>query len=140
MLNKVTLIGNLGADPDSRFMPTGGQVVTLSIATSRRWKDKQSGERKEQTEWHRVIMFNKLAEICAEYLHKGSQVYIEGRLQTRKWEKDGVDHYTTEIIADQMTMLGGRGNDAPAAASANRKASTEPAKSAEQFDDDLPFQ
>ena len=139
MLNKVTLIGNLGADPDSRFMPTGGQVVTLSIATSRRWKDKQSGERKEQTEWHRVIMFNKLAEICAEYLHKGSQVYIEGRLQTRKWEKDGVDHYTTEIIADQMTMLGGRGNDAPVSASADGKASTEPAKSVEQFDGDIPF-
>jgi len=143
MLNKVTLIGNLGADPDARFMPTGGQVVTLSIATSRRWKDKQSGERKEQTEWHRVIMFNRLAEICAEYLHKGSQVYIEGRLQTRKWEKDGVERYTTEIIADQMTMLGSHGDSAssggaPSGAGVAADGDTQPAKVGD-YDDDIPF-
>jgi len=139
MLNKVTLIGNLGADPDARLMPAGGQVVNLSIATTRRWKDKQSGERVEKTEWHRVVMFNKLADICAEYLHKGSQVYVEGRLQTRKWDKDGVDHYSTEIIADQMIMLGGRDKDAPAAASVQPDAAPAKAKNYEDFDNDIPF-
>jgi single-strand DNA-binding protein len=109
MLNKVTLIGNLGADPEVRFMPSGGSVANIRLATTRRWKDKQSGERKEATEWHRVIFFNRLAEIAGEYLKKGSQVYVEGRLQTRKWQgQDGQDHYTTEILAEELHMLGGR--------------------------------
>ncbi|MEQ1530504.1 MAG: single-stranded DNA-binding protein, partial [Methylococcales bacterium] len=100
MLNKVTLIGNLGADPEVRYMPAGGAVTSISLATTRRWKDKQSGERKDATEWHRVIFFNRLAEVAGEYLKKGSQVYVEGRLQTRKWQgQDGQDRYTTEIIA-----------------------------------------
>ncbi|SJM89789.1 single-stranded DNA-binding protein [Crenothrix polyspora] len=109
MLNKVTLIGNLGADPEMRYMPTGGAVANISVATTFRWKDKQSGEKKEATEWHRVIFFNRLAEIAGEYLKKGSQVYVEGRLQTRKWQsQDGQDRYTTEIIATEMHMLGSR--------------------------------
>lgn len=109
MLNKVTLIGNLGADPEIRYMPTGGAVANISVATTFRWKDKQSGEKKEATEWHRVIFFNRLAEVAGEYLKKGSQVYVEGRLQTRKWQgQDGQDRYTTEIIATEMHMLGSR--------------------------------
>ncbi|MBK8814301.1 MAG: single-stranded DNA-binding protein [Methylococcaceae bacterium] len=109
MLNKVTLIGNLGADPEIRFMPSGGSVANIRLATTRRWKDKQSGERKEATEWHRVIFFNRLAEIAGEYLKKGSQIYVEGRLQTRKWQgQDGQEHYTTEILGEEMHMLGSR--------------------------------
>lgn len=109
MLNKVTLIGNLGADPEIRFMPSGGSVANIRLATTRRWKDKQSGERKEATEWHRVVFFNRLAEIAGEYLKKGSQIYVEGRLQTRKWQsQDGQDHYTTEILGEEMHMLGSR--------------------------------
>ncbi len=137
MLNKVTLIGNLGADPDSRYMPNGGQVVTLSLATQRRWKDKSSGERKEHTEWHRVVMFNKIAEIAAEYLKKGSQLYIEGRLQTRKWtDNNGIDRYTTEIVADQMHMLGSKGQQANAASPSQPPP---PTQSDEAYDDDVPF-
>ena len=109
-INKVILVGNLGADPETRYMPSGGAVTNLSIATSESWKDKQTGEQKERTEWHKVAMFNRLAEIAAEYLRKGSQVYIEGKLRTRKWQdRDGNDRYTTEVIADEMQMLGGRG-------------------------------
>ncbi len=109
MLNKVTLIGNLGADPEIRFMPSGGSVANIRLATTRRWKDKQTGERKEATEWHRVIFFNRLAEIAGEYLKKGSQIYVEGRLQTRKWQsQDGQEHYTTEILGEEMHMLGSR--------------------------------
>ena len=109
MLNKVTLIGNLGADPEVRYMPAGGAVTNVTIATSRRWKDKTTGERRDSTEWHRVVFFNRLAEIAGEYLRKGSQVYIEGRIQTRKWQgQDGQDRYTTEIIAQEMNMLGSR--------------------------------
>ena len=109
-INKVILVGNLGADPETRYMPSGSAVTNLSVATSESWKDKQTGEQKERTEWHRVAMFNRLAEIAAEYLRKGSQVYIEGKLRTRKWQdKTGNDRYTTEIIADEMQMLGGRG-------------------------------
>lgn len=112
MLNKVTLIGNLGADPEVRYLPNGDAVASVSIATSRRWKDKQTGERKDAVEWHRVIMFRKLAEIAGEYLKKGSQVYVEGRLQTRKWQgQDGKDNYTTEIIANELVMLGGNRRD-----------------------------
>ena len=109
MLNKVTLIGNLGADPDVRVIPNGGSVANITLATTRRWKDKQSGERKEATEWHRVVFFNRLAEIAGEYLKKGSQIYVEGRLQTRKWQgQDGQDRYTTEILAEELHMLGSR--------------------------------
>lgn len=109
MLNKVTLIGNLGTDPEVRYMPTGGAVANISLATTFRWKDKQSGEKKEATEWHRVIFFNRLAEIAGEFLKKGSQIYVEGRLQTRKWQtQDGQDRYTTEIIATELHMLGSR--------------------------------
>ena len=109
MLNKVTLIGNLGADPEVRLMPSGGSITSIRLATTSRWKDKQSGERKEATEWHRIVFFNRLAEIAGEYLKKGSQVYVEGRLQTRKWQgQDGQDRYTTEILAQELHMLGSR--------------------------------
>ncbi len=109
-INKVILVGNLGADPETRYMPSGGAVTNLSVATSESWKDKQTGEMKDRTEWHKVAMFNRLAEVAAEYLRKGSQVYIEGKIRTRKWQdRDGNDRWTTEIIADEMQMLGGRG-------------------------------
>ena len=109
-INKVILVGNLGQDPEVRYMPSGAQVTTARIATSDSWKDKQSGESKERTEWHTVVFFDRLAEIAGQYLKKGSQVYVEGRLQTRKWQdRDGNDRYTTEIIARDMQMLGGRG-------------------------------
>src|ERR1700692_474134 len=107
-VNKVILIGNLGRDPETRYMPDGGAIPTLSVATPHVWKDK-NGEKQEKTEWHRVAFFGKLAEIAGEYLKKGSQVYVEGRLQTRKWQdKEGQEKYTTEIIADRMQMLGSR--------------------------------
>ena len=109
-INKVILVGNLGQDPETRYMPSGAAVTNFTVATNESWKDKQTGEQKDRTEWHRVAMFNRLAEIAAEYLRKGSQVYIEGKLRTRKWQgQDGQDRYTTEIIADEMQMLGGRG-------------------------------
>ncbi len=111
-INKVILVGNLGADPETRYMPSGGAVTNIRLATSESWKDKQSGEQQERTEWHRVVMFNRLGEIAAEYLRKGSQVYIEGSIRTRKWQgQDGQDRYTTEIVASEMQMLGGRGGD-----------------------------
>ncbi len=109
-INKVILVGNLGQDPETRYLPSGKAVTNLRIATSDSWKDKQTGEQKEQTEWHTVVMFERLAEIAAEYLRKGSQVYVEGRLRTRKWQdKEGRDRYTTEIVANEMQMLGARG-------------------------------
>ena len=109
-INKVIVVGNLGGDPETRYMPSGSAVTNMTVATNESWKDKQTGEQKERTEWHKVAMFGRLAEIAAEYLRKGSQVYIEGKLRTRKWQdKDGQDRYTTEIIADEMQMLGGRG-------------------------------
>ena len=109
-VNKVIIVGNLGRDPETRYMPSGEAVTNVTIATTDSWKDKQSGEKKESTEWHKVVFFRRLAEIAGQYLKKGSQVYIEGRLQTRKYQKDGVDHYTTEIVADSMQMLGSRQN------------------------------
>ncbi|HUF73543.1 MAG TPA: single-stranded DNA-binding protein [Gammaproteobacteria bacterium] len=135
-INKVILIGNLGADPETRYMPSGSAVTNLRLATSEAWKDKTSGEQQERTEWHRVAMFGRLAEIAAEYLRKGSQVYIEGSLRTRKWQdKDGSDRWSTEIIADEMQMLGGRAeSSAPA-----RSAPAAVAESADAFDDDIPF-
>ena len=142
-INKVILVGNLGNDPETRYMPSGSAVTNLSVATSRSWKDKQTGEQREETEWHRVAMFGRLAEIAAEYLRKGSQVYLEGRLKTRKWQdKQGNDRYTTEIIADEMQMLGGRsGGGGGGGAPMGRQ--TEPSGPApapsDDFDDDIPF-
>ena len=108
-INKVILVGNLGRDPETRYMPSGGAVTNVSIATSKSWKDRDSGEQKERTEWHRIVFFNRLAEIAGEYLKKGSKVYIEGELRTRDWERDGQKHYTTEVVANEMQMLDGRG-------------------------------
>lgn len=109
-INKVILIGNLGADPEVRYMPQGGAVANMTIATSESWTDKATNERKEQTEWHRVVIYQRLAEIAGEYLRKGSKVYIEGKLKTRKWtDKDGIERYTTEIVANELQMLDGRG-------------------------------
>lgn len=150
-VNKVILIGNLGKDPQQRAMPSGKAVVNFSLATTEGWRDKQTGENKEQTEWHNIVMFDRLAEIAAEYLRKGSQVYIEGRIRTRKWQdKEGQDRYTTEIVANEMQMLGGRGQSgAGAAAGATQErapqrqpepaARGEAAGVAESFDDDIPF-
>jgi single-strand DNA-binding protein len=153
-VNKVILIGNLGRDPETRYMPDGGAVTNISIATTETWKDK-AGEKQEKTEWHRVAFFNKLAEIAGEYLKKGSQVYVEGRLQTRKWQdKDGADKYMTEIVADRMQMLGSRagmggadrgGPEAPereSGGNAAKPASRPAAKAGGKFDDfedDIPF-
>ncbi|WP_019677516.1 single-stranded DNA-binding protein [Arsukibacterium perlucidum] len=109
-INKVILIGNLGADPEVRYMPQGGAVANMTLATSESWTDKNTNEKKEQTEWHRVVIYQRLAEIAGEYLRKGSKVYIEGKLKTRKWtDKDGVERYTTEIVANELQMLDGRG-------------------------------
>lgn len=148
-VNKVILIGNLGKDPEVRYMPSGDAITNITLATTDTWKDK-NGEKQERTEWHRVAFFSKLAEIAGEYLKKGSQVYVEGRLQTRKWQdKDGQDRYTTEIVADRMQMLGSRaggGNsfeviDKPSAA-AGGGGGKPAAKSGGEFDDfadDIPF-
>jgi len=141
-INKVILVGNLGADPETRYMPSGSAVTNLSVATSESWKDKQSGEQKERTEWHKVAMFNRLAEIAAEYLRKGSQVYIEGKLRTRKWQdRDGNDRWTTEIIADEMQMLGGRGGGGGSAPMSQGPGPSGPPPQAgpDDFDDDIPF-
>lgn len=151
-INKVILIGNLGKDPETRYMPSGGAVTNLTLATSESWKDKQTGEQKENTEWHRVVFFNRLAEIAAEYLRKGSKVYIEGRLQTRKWQgQDGQDRYTTEIVANEMQMLDSRGGGSyeapPTPASAQPQSSPQQAPAnkpaaqpmTDDFDDDIPF-
>ena len=150
-INKVILIGNLGADPETRSMPSGMTVANIRIATSENWKDKQSGEQKERTEWHHVALFGRLGEIAGEYLRKGAQVYIEGSLRTRKWQdKEGRDRYTTEIIANDMQMIGGRGGGGGGGGggttgsyeSRERAPASEPAPagaSAEGFDDDIPF-
>ncbi len=151
-VNKVILVGNLGADPETRSMPSGMTVTNIRIATSESWKDKATGAQQERTEWHGVALFGRLGEIAAEYLRKGSQVYVEGKLRTRKWQdKQGNDRYTTEIIADNMQMLGGRGGGGAAAAgAADRSAggapareeydqSPAPAGGKEDFDDDIPF-
>jgi single-strand DNA-binding protein len=146
-INKVILVGNLGNDPEVKYMPSGGAVANVSVATTDSWKDKQSGERQERTEWHRVVFFGRLAEIAGEYLRKGSQVYVEGRLQTRKWQgQDGQDRYTTEIVANEMQMLGGRGGggggfeDAPARSGSSRPAPQPAAQDVpDEFDDDIPF-
>jgi len=144
-VNKVILVGNLGNDPEVRYMPSGSPVATLSIATTDIWKDKNSGDRQERTEWHRVVMFNRLGEIAAEYLKKGAKVFVEGQLRTRKWQdKNGQDRYTTEIVAAEMQMLDGKG-----AQSSDSNYSSQPSRSntpaqqqhapSEEFDDDIPF-
>jgi len=147
-INKVILVGNLGADPDTRYMPSGKAVTNIRIATSEAWKDRQTGDQQERTEWHSVVMFDKLGEIAAEYLRKGSQVYIEGSLRTRKWQdKEGKDRYTTEIVARDMQMLGGRGGGAGAGgepraartAPAAEDRAPAPAADVGEFDDDIPF-
>ena len=138
-INKVILVGNLGRDPEVRYTADNAAITSASIATTDRYKDKNTGEQKEITEWHRVVFFNRLAEIAGEYLKKGSQVYIEGKLRTRKWtDKDGVEKYTTEIIADQMQMLGGR--DAEPKTSGAAHSQRQPQKPADtELADDIPF-
>ncbi len=144
-VNKVILIGNLGKDPEVRYMPSGSAVANVTVATSESWKDKQSGEQQERTEWHNVVFFNRLAEIVGEYLKKGSQVYVEGSLRTRKWQdKNGTDRYTTEIVASEMQMLGSRGGgtasysqESPARSSA--AAAPSASSGVEDLDDDIPF-
>src|SRR5689334_3072373 len=145
-VNKVILIGNLGRDPEMRYTPNGVAVANITIATSEVWKDKQTGQNQEQTEWHRIVLFARLGEIAGEYLRKGSKVYIEGRLQTRKWQdkNTGQDRYTTEIVAESLQMLDSKGggasanmDHAPAAEKGNMDAA-QPAP-ADSFDDDIPF-
>lgn len=142
-VNKVIIVGNLGNDPETRYMPSGSAVTNMTVATNESWKDKQTGEQKDRTEWHRVAMFGRLAEIAAEYLRKGSQVYIEGKLRTRKWQdQQGNDKYTTEIIADEMQMLGSRSGGAPAKSDSGPPPSPPPqggGGSPGDFDDDIPF-
>ncbi len=162
-VNKVILVGTCGQDPETRYLPSGNAVTNLSLATSEQWTDKQTGQRVEKTEWHRVSLFGKVAEIAGEYLRKGSQVYIEGKLQTREWEKDGVKRYTTEIIVDMqgtMQLLGGRPDGAGGGDSAARQSrpapqrepqqqaprqsapqqqKPQPAQDYDSFDDDIPF-
>jgi single-strand DNA-binding protein len=137
-INKVIIVGNLGADPETRYMPSGSAVTNLRVATSEQWKDKQTGEQQERTEWHRVALFGRLAEVAAEYLRKGSQVYLEGSLRKRKWQdKDGNDRYSTEIVANEMQMLGGRAEaSAPARSAPPAAAESAPP---DAFDDDIPF-
>ena len=159
-VNKVILVGTCGQDPEVRYMPNGNAVTNLSLATSEQWTDKQTGQKVEKTEWHRVAMFGKVAEIAGEYLRKGSQVYIEGKLQTREWEKDGIKRYTTEIVVDMqgtMQLLGGRREDgtapqqqrpapqrepqqqAPREARPAPQPAAQPAPDYDSFDDDIPF-
>jgi single-strand DNA-binding protein len=157
-INKVILVGNLGQDPEVKYMPSGGAVLSISLATSESWKDKQTGQPVEKTEWHRVTFFNRLAEIAGEYLKKGSQIYVEGKLQTRKWQDQaGVDRYTTEVIANTMQMLGsgGSSNDKAYDSSSDNQSRPQQHKNEQQaeqkpvsqsspppmdsFDDDIPF-
>lgn len=142
-VNKVILIGNLGADPEVKYLPNGNAVVNFTVATGESWKDKNTGQKVEKTEWHRVVAFRKLAEICGEYLHKGSKVYVEGKLQTEMYEKDGVKHYPTKIIANEMRMLDSRGDNQGSgqqqAAPQQQQQQAAPAAGPQDFDDDIPF-
>lgn len=156
-INKVILVGNVGQDPETRYMPNGGAVTNLSLATSEIWKDKNTGEQQERTEWHRVVFYQRLAEIVAEYVRKGSKIYVEGRLQTRSWEQDGVKRYSTEIIANDMQMLdsrssgdgggswqgggGGQGQAPRNSGGNNSRGQSAPPPPAmdDNFDDDIPF-
>jgi single-strand DNA-binding protein len=145
-VNKVILVGNLGRDPETRYNPEGAAITNVSVATTDTWKDKSTGEKQERTEWHRVVFFSRLAEIAGEYLKKGSQVYIEGSLRTRKWtDKEGQERYTTEIVADRMQMLGSRSGQGeaasrePPAERAGKPAAKKPAGALDDLDDDIPF-
>jgi len=155
-VNKVILVGNVGNDPEFRVMPNGNGVANVSLATSETWKDKNTGDQQEKTEWHRVIFFNRLAEIVEQYVKKGGKLYIEGRLQTRSWEQDGVKRYTTEIVASEMQMLDsrggggnmgdnafgqgqGQGSSAPAAKSSTAASPQAAPANFDNFDDDIPF-
>lgn len=152
-VNKVILIGNLGADPETRFMPSGGAVTKVKMATSESWKDKNTGEPKERTEWHTVLFFNRLAEVAGEYLHKGAKIYVEGQIRTRKWQgQDGQDRWTTEIIAKEMQMLDtrgpdnsqqggqqGGGNSRPQQQAPTQQSSIDDGYNDGGFDDDIPF-
>lgn len=151
-VNKVIIVGNLGADPEVRYLPSGSAVTNVRVATSEGWKDKQTGETQERTEWHRIVFFNRLAEIASEYLRKGSKIYIEGSLRTNKWQdQSGAERYTTEIVANTMQMLDGKGGGASsgmpssnASSSSNSNYSSEPMSNSEpamsvEFDDDIPF-
>lgn len=149
-VNRVILVGTLGQDPEVKYLSNGNAVCNLSLATSEQWKDKQSGEKKETTEWHRVVLFGKVAEIAGEYCRKGGQVYIEGKLKTREWEKDGIKRYSTEIVVDMqgtMQLLGGKpadgGSSQPKPQQQSRpspqQAAPKPAPDFDSFDDDIPF-
>ena len=168
-VNKVIIVGNLGKDPEVRYMPSGGAICNVNVATTRQWKNKESGEKQEETDWHRIVFFDRLAEIAGEYLKKGRSVYVEGRLRTRKWtDKEGKDQYTTEIVATEMQMLGGRegagggnaGSDEegggggysersapqrqapasrPAASAPAPRPASKPATGFDNMDDDIPF-
>ncbi len=149
-INKVILVGNVGQDPETRYMPNGSAVTNITLATSETWKDKNTGQQQERTEWHRVTFYQRLAEIVAEYVRKGSKLYVEGRLQTRSWEQDGVKRYATEIIASEMQMLDSRGGSGAGADYAQNQgsqaSSPRPAQQPQQtpadvdsFDDDIPF-
>ena len=154
-VNKVILVGNLGRDPESRMMPSGGSVTNITVATTKAWRDRESGEQKERTEWHRVVFFNRLAEIASQYLKKGSKVYLEGELRTREWERDGQKHYSTDVIANEMQMLDRKGeheayDDTSGSAAASQPApqsgaaqDTGPQENisppSDDFDDDIPF-
>ncbi len=144
-VNKAILLGNLGNDPEVRYTASGSAVANVSLATTEQWKDRESGEQQEKTEWHRIVFFGRLAEIVGEYLRKGSQIYVEGRLQTRKWQdKDGNDKYTTEIVANEMQMLGGGGGSRSGGGNTDQRPANESAPSkqpagGDDFDDDIPF-
>ncbi|WP_339846719.1 single-stranded DNA-binding protein [uncultured Halopseudomonas sp.] len=161
-VNKVILIGNVGGDPEVRYLPNGNAVANITLATSDSWKDKQTGQQQERTEWHRIVFFGRIAEVVGEYVRKGSKMYIEGRLQTREWEKDGVKRYTTEIVVDiggQMQLLDGKpqggeqgmaprpqqqrpaqqSNQRPAQQAPQQSAPQQPAPDYDSFDDDIPF-
>ncbi len=141
-VNKVIIVGNLGRDPEVRYTPDGTAVANFSVATSDQWTDKQTGEKKERTEWHRIVAWRRLGEICGEYLSKGRQVYVEGKLQTRSWEQDGVTRYTTEIIASDVQFIGGRGDSAGSGSQSRGQRADqgypEPPM-ADTQDDDIPF-
>jgi len=139
-INKAILVGHLGRDPEIRYAASGAAIANVSVATSESWKDKQTGENQERTEWHRVVFFGRLAEIVGEYLKKGSQIYVEGRIQTRKWQdKDGNDRYTTEIVANDMQMLGGRGSGSGGSPPDDGPSGDSGGAPPADFDDDIPF-
>ena len=142
-VNKVILVGNVGNEPECRTMPNGNSVANISVATSESWKDKNTSEQQERTEWHRVVFFNRLAEIVEQYVKKGSKLYIEGRLQTRSWEQDGIKRYTTEIVANEMQMLDSRGSTNQEGFGDQATATQTPQQAApancDNFDDDIPF-